>query len=336
MDYLRSIRKPPDMTPTAFMLQFRASEMRALHLPDAPNANGGFSDVDRRRLFYKAMPYSWQVKFDDANLTVEDETMADMLIYFDRVHANNPFIKDNGNEGGGGKGNGDNDNSKGNGGRGKGKRGNRGRNGNGNRNNNGNGSNSNNGSGSNSGDKRQGRIQNSDPCPLPGHGNHTWGECRSNRYNNDYQANRSSSGNGGNSGNGNRSNQGRNDSNAANQSNSADSSTQSNTQSNSSNASNNSSSHFFVDAFLSARNARTTQSLSSLLILSKRSSKNRSPMIPLQTFQLSYLCPKWIMCRLPWLFPRASMTRKVITCSRPCWIMAVPMCWSNALLCLRT
>ena len=245
MDYLRSIRKPPDMTPTDFMLQFRASEMRALHLPDAPNANGGFSDVDRRRLFYKAMPYAWQVKFDDANLTVEDETMADMLIYFDRVHANNPFIKDNGNEGGGGKGNGDNDNSKGNGGRGKGKRGNRGRNGNGNRNNNGNGSNSNSGSGSNSGDKRQGRIQNSDPCPLPGHGNHTWGECRSNRYNNDYQANRSSSGNGGNSGNGNRSNQGRNDSNAANQSNSADSSTQSNTQSNSSN---NSSSHFFVDS----------------------------------------------------------------------------------------
>jgi hypothetical protein len=26
------------------------------------------------------------------------------------------------------------------------------------------------------------RIQPSDPCPLPGHGNHSWDQCRSNRY----------------------------------------------------------------------------------------------------------------------------------------------------------
>jgi len=128
MDFLRSIRKPPELTPTSFMLQFRASEMQVLQLPDAPNAGRGFSDFERRRLFYKAMPYAWQIKFDNANLTVEDEELPDMLIYFNRMHANNPFVKETGNDSGGGKGTGnsnnDNDNSKSNSGRGRGKRGN--------------------------------------------------------------------------------------------------------------------------------------------------------------------------------------------------------------------
>ena len=50
----------------------------------------------------------------------------------------------------------------------------------GNNNSGGNQSNNSNRNNNNTGNNR--RIQASDPCPLPGHGNHTWGECNQNRY----------------------------------------------------------------------------------------------------------------------------------------------------------
>ena len=39
------------------------------------------------------------------------------------------------------------------------------------------------------GNNTQRPIQSTDRCPLPGHGNHTWGECRANRYGNNNQGN---------------------------------------------------------------------------------------------------------------------------------------------------
>ena len=68
-----------------------------------------------------------------------------------------------------------------------------------NRGNNNNGNNRNSNSSNRSGNRRDNnnnnannnnRIRNEDPCPLPGHGNHTWGNCRYNHFGSNYNNNR--------------------------------------------------------------------------------------------------------------------------------------------------
>jgi hypothetical protein len=76
MDYLRSIKKPKDMSPGEFLLLFRASETHARSLPEPPAAGATFEDEERKRIYLKAMPIAWQEKFDDANLRTGDETLA--------------------------------------------------------------------------------------------------------------------------------------------------------------------------------------------------------------------------------------------------------------------
>jgi hypothetical protein len=51
LDYLRSIRKPKDMSPGEFLLLFRASETHARSLPGAPADGVTFGDEERRRNF---------------------------------------------------------------------------------------------------------------------------------------------------------------------------------------------------------------------------------------------------------------------------------------------
>jgi hypothetical protein len=85
MDFLRTLRKSVDQTPTQFLRALRAAESRAAELPDAP-ANPGFSEMERKRVFYLAMPNSWQEKFDDANMRLEDEVINNMRLYFDQLY----------------------------------------------------------------------------------------------------------------------------------------------------------------------------------------------------------------------------------------------------------
>jgi len=197
MDFLRTMKKPPEMSPSKFLLAFRASEGHARQLPDAPGVGAGFSDIERRRCLYNAMPIAWTEKFDDANMVIEDETIEDMRSYFDLQHEKDPFVSRNSNNSNSTNNNSNNNNNSGNrnnrsnqrSGQGdqQGRR-NNGRNNNRNpRGGRGNNNGNNNGNYSNQGNRR---IQNSDPCPLPGHQNHTWGECRTNRYNNESQRNR--------------------------------------------------------------------------------------------------------------------------------------------------
>ena len=94
MDALREMKKPRDQTPSQFLLAFRAAESRAVQLPDAPN-NAGFTDDERIRIFFKAMPSSWQDKFDDANMRVENEELGDIRQYFDKQQQKDPYIDPN-------------------------------------------------------------------------------------------------------------------------------------------------------------------------------------------------------------------------------------------------
>jgi len=178
------------MTPSAFLLVFRAAESHAIQLPDAP-AIAGFDDMERKRCFKNAMPLAWQDKFDDANLSIEVEALNDMRAYFDNQHLRNPFEqRENGGnpqriDGGGPRAP---------------QQPPRGRN----RNNRNRHNRPPPNAQTDGGNPRNGRqpnpprrIQNTDACPLPNHGGHLWGDCRSNRYGFEWERNRNNPPNGG-------------------------------------------------------------------------------------------------------------------------------------------
>mmetsp|Transcript_6648 Transcript_6648/g.18603 ORF Transcript_6648/g.18603 Transcript_6648/m.18603 type:complete len:94 (-) Transcript_6648:149-430(-) len=63
LDFMRTLRKPPQLTPTQFSRRFATLEDALQFLPDAPYPRDcRFSDVDRRRLLYNAMPAAWRTK----------------------------------------------------------------------------------------------------------------------------------------------------------------------------------------------------------------------------------------------------------------------------------
>ena len=187
VEFLRGAKKSVDQTPSQFLILLKTAEAHARMLPNAPANTPVFQDEERRRLFLKAMPSAWQEKFDDANLSVETETLNEMVIYFDKVQNNNPFVSKN-DANNNGNNNSGNHNNNGNGRNGSGRNNGRNNNNRRNRNNNRNGrnnngrdnNNNNNNSDGNQNNNNRQRIRSDDPCPLPGHGNHTWGECFSN------------------------------------------------------------------------------------------------------------------------------------------------------------
>eukprot|EP00977_Amphora_coffeiformis_P006003 scaffold1289_cov178-Amphora_coffeaeformis.AAC.1 len=173
MDYLRQVKKTKDRTPKEFLWLVRASETLACQLPDAPN-NPGFSDLERRQNFFQEMPLDWQAKFIEANMRVEDESLNDMHIYFERLQSLYPYNKRNNdnNQGDNGQGTQSNRNARCNNNQNR-----RSRRDGGNRSQSNNQNNDNRDRGTRSNGANNSRcIQASDPCPLPGHGNHTWGE----------------------------------------------------------------------------------------------------------------------------------------------------------------
>ena len=179
MAYLRVLRKPGKMTPNTYLLKLRAANRLVKSLPGAPDVNPGFDDEELKRRFLEAMPSSWAKNFHNADMTLEKCTLMDVKRYMDRQHLMDPFVDKKDNDAN--RSNNEQNRSRNNQHGSNNRRGNRG--GNNSRNNNRNGRNTNS-------DARPGRIQPSDPCPLPGHGNHTWGECHSNAHNQAKSSNR--------------------------------------------------------------------------------------------------------------------------------------------------
>ena len=198
MDYLRNLKKPGKMEPSQFLLKLRAANRMATQLPNVPEDEEGFSDQQLRRVFLSAMPRTWQDNFENASLTIYNSTLQEIRTYMDRQSVKDPYVPRAKPHEGGAHGNaqGRNDRNHRRGGQqGRGGQGNR--NGNGN-NRNGNQTNVNAGANRSTGNRTGNRIQNGDPCPLPGHGNHTWGQCRANRFNDDArngQGNQANTGN---------------------------------------------------------------------------------------------------------------------------------------------
>ena len=61
MDYLREVKKPRESSPIDFLNLFLSAEQMALELPDTPALQPGFSEAERRRCYYKAMPILLQI-----------------------------------------------------------------------------------------------------------------------------------------------------------------------------------------------------------------------------------------------------------------------------------
>ena len=161
------------------------------------------NDRDFKQLFFKSMPVSWREKFEDIkepnsvpieeieafmeHLDVRESLKDKKQVTNNKSHGNDNSRRENGN-GHGGRGRGC---GRGNGrGRGKGNGRGKGRGGRGNNNGNNNGG---------------GKIKASDPCPLPTHSGHTWGDCFQNVANTNNN-HRSGGGSGGGGGNNNRNN----------------------------------------------------------------------------------------------------------------------------------
>ena len=205
MDYLRSLKKPGAMEPSQFLLKLRAANRLATQLSNRPAVDTGFNDLQLKRVFLAAMPKAWQENFENANLTVHNTIIQDMRTYMDRQSIKDPFVPRNNQGNNNDRGQQNDRNRRGNNRGGTNRGNNRGNNqGNGNNNGNSQGATGNRNNGrtnDNNGNNNQGngnrngnnnnrnnnRIQNTDPCPLPGHGGHTWGQCRANRFNDESQ-----------------------------------------------------------------------------------------------------------------------------------------------------
>lgn len=182
--YLRTIKKPPTIEPNAFKTLLITANNRLNLFPDVGDDDDdvSLSEDDLIDAFFRAMPQAWQLKYKQAGLKPEEEEFVDVCAYMQERSQEDPYEpnsnensnRQNGNGNGNSNNNGNRNSNNSNSRQGNGNN----RNNNGNRNNGNNrGSNNNNNNSNNSS-----RIQPNDPCPLPGHGGHTWYNCRANRF----------------------------------------------------------------------------------------------------------------------------------------------------------
>ncbi len=95
MNYLRSLKKSDKMEPSQFLLKLRLANRMAIQLLDAPEFEQGLSDLQLRRVFFAAMPSSWQDHFEDANFDVDNTTIEDIKNYMDKQSNKDLFIPKN-------------------------------------------------------------------------------------------------------------------------------------------------------------------------------------------------------------------------------------------------
>ena len=187
--FLLAIKKTKSLSVHQFvsLIQYHNGNILPF-LPGAPETNAQFDNDEIKDIVFNSMPQDWSDDFD-LKFDIETCTLPVLVNYMEK----RATIANRNNKGKGNKenknkqdSNDSSNNNEGNkrnkkqGGRGKGK----GRHKNNDR------------------QQQQGRIKASDPCPLPGHQGHTWGQCYQNAHN--------SNNNGGQNGNNNNNNNNRN------------------------------------------------------------------------------------------------------------------------------
>ena len=186
--FLNAIKKTKTLSVHQFvsLVQYHNGNILPL-LPGAPATEASYSPDDLKDIIFNSMPEEWRDGFD-LLIDIDDATLPILVKYMEKRNSQ-ANKKKSGNQSNGnqnrketeqseGKNNNDRNDRKKNG---KGK-----------------GQNNNRKQGNNS--QQTGRIKDSDPCPLPGHGGHTWGSCFQNINNPNANRRNSSGGNNRNNG----------------------------------------------------------------------------------------------------------------------------------------
>lgn len=186
MEYLRSVKKPGDVSPKRFLQLLRIQNNMLKELPNAPDALPGFTDTELRRIYLQAMPVAWQDRFENADKTVATTTLQSMRAYFEKQAAKDPYVA-NRNNSTNSRNTGTNRNSSNglNNGRNNRRQGNTNNRSFGSNNRrNGDRNTQNHNFNPNNVNSYQRRVQPWDPSSRPGHQGPTWQNRRSNRFNN--------------------------------------------------------------------------------------------------------------------------------------------------------
>ena len=191
--FLNNIKKTKSLTVHQFvsLIQYHNGNLLPL-LPGSPDQDASFTAEEIKEIVFNSMPEKWRDSFD-LLMDIDDSTLPILVKYMEKQ---NTIANRNGKQDKQDKSNKKTDNEKdekqqGNPNKKKGKGKNRGKNNNDQQN----------------GRSQGGRIQASDPCPLPGHRGHTWGNCYQNANNPNRNDNRNGSRNGNRNGNYNNNNQ---------------------------------------------------------------------------------------------------------------------------------
>ena len=153
VDQLRTVKKPRWMTIGDFRYQFL---LRCSYVEWLPGNAAPLTDDEQKEYFFKGTPEAWQKDFKKSK-TIGQETLTSIVYYMKKLEreANKAAARNTENQRQANRASKHKDNKRTRAGNEDTKR---------------------------PAKKQQARIQNSDPCPLPNH-NHTWGACRSNKYN---------------------------------------------------------------------------------------------------------------------------------------------------------
>ncbi len=82
IDYLRSIKKPPEMLVKTFLQYLKVANKQVQMIPGAPTV-AGLSSAELKKTFLQAMPRQWQLNYKNAGKTYHSETLTAMRAYFD-------------------------------------------------------------------------------------------------------------------------------------------------------------------------------------------------------------------------------------------------------------
>jgi len=160
LEYMRTLQKPSSLTVREFLQRLKTLNSLSKRFPDAPQGQSGLNDSDLKRCFHNAMPATWQKTYSTAGFRYVSQTLDHVYQYMVTQEQSKPLpppaplpptspAVNRRNR----SGNADASNTSGD----TTERNTPVRNGRNNR-----------------------RIQPEDTCPLPGHGNHRWYDCRLN------------------------------------------------------------------------------------------------------------------------------------------------------------
>ena len=91
IDYLRSIKKPGEMSVKCFLKYLKIANKQVKMIPGAPD-DGGLTESELKKTFLQAMPRQWQAHYKNAGRIYHTDNITSMRSYFDGQEADDPYV----------------------------------------------------------------------------------------------------------------------------------------------------------------------------------------------------------------------------------------------------